>query len=484
MIDLSNPAATIEYLLGLPSETDSIEFKRVTGSNLGRVAQSVCALANKDGGWVVLGLGDVARASGRVPSKFDRVFGIEDNPEAFDQWKRDLIKRFEPRIQLTYHELPCTLRNDAPGHLCLVKVPASEHVHSIVDGGTWMRGDASNRQLSAEDTALLSLRRGVRSAESDLVPVPLQLLSTPTWESFLQSRRLLEGTLEERLMRIGLAGVGPDGATVQPLRAAVLLFAEDPGSLLAAQGTRADIRIFVYSGTEIGTDQDPNIRKRMSLRGPLISLIDQAKTVVLNELAQGIVRSGSGFRTVHKYPERVITEAIVNAVIHRDYRLNRDIVLRILEDRVIVEVPGTFMGRITPTNISTTGSKARNPLIAKHLSAFPVPPNFDDGEGVRMMFDQMLKADLYPPKYRVVEDAAVEYVELTLFNEERPEAWTEVSDWIDKNGPIGNAALCKIAGVDTLRASKMLRNWVERGFLRPLPDRGRRNAAYEKGGDQ
>lgn len=48
--------------------------------------------------------------------------------------------------------------------------------------------------------------------------------------------------------------------------------------------------------------------------------------MVLDELAQGLTLAGSGFKTRHKYSERVVKEAIVNAVIHRDYRLNRDIV--------------------------------------------------------------------------------------------------------------------------------------------------------------
>jgi len=69
---------------------------------------------------------------------------------------------------------------------------------------------------------------------------------------------------------------------------------------------------------------------------------------------------------------------------------------------------------------------------------------------------------------------------VTLLNEERPPAWVEVSDWIDRNGPIANAELCRIATVDTLRASKMLRGWVDRGLLEPLAGRSRSQAAYRK----
>lgn len=52
--------------------------------------------------------------------------------------------------------------------------------------------------------------------------------------------------------------------------------------------------------------------------------------------------------------------------------------------------------------------------------------------------------------------------------------------WIDRNGPIANAEVCRIAARDTLRASKMLRAWVDRGLLAPLPGRARSNADYRK----
>ena len=79
----------------------------------------------------------------------------------------------------------------------------------------------------------------------------------------------------------------------------------------------------------------------------------------------------------------MVKEAIVNAVIHRDYRLNRDIFIRIFDDRIEVESPGVFPGSITPANIGRAGSKPRNPLIAQNLREFTVAPNIDAGEGSR-----------------------------------------------------------------------------------------------------
>ena len=137
-------------------------------------------------------------------------------------------------------------------------------------------------------------------------------------------------------------------------------------------------------------------------------------------------------------------------------------------------------GTITPGSIERARSKARNPLIAQNLREFPEPPNIDDGEGVRMMFGEMAAAHLHPPQYQQTLDTAVEDVAVTLLNAARPAAWVEVSDWIDRNGPIANAEVCGIAAVETLKASRMLKGWVARGLLEPLPGRARSKAAYQK----
>jgi ATP-dependent DNA helicase RecG len=475
----SSPAVILlERLLSI-SESRTFDVKRVSGKMVQKALESICAFANTEGGVLALGIEDPAKAKG-----MQRVYGVQENPEAVDELQRKTLTQFNPPINnIRFIRLDCILRDGQAGEVVMVRVGKSDQVHSIVDDGTWLRLEASNREMSASEITELAYQRGVRSAETESVAVPLELLDTPVWRSFVASRSLRAGTQAEQLVRIGLADkVGEkDSVQILPRRAAVLLFAEEPGSLLAAFGGRADIRLMVYAGKEMGMGALPNLRKPpKTIRGPLIEQIDLAVKTVLDELAQGLTLASSGFKTRHQYPERVVKEAIVNAVIHRDYRLNRDIVVRVFDDRIVIESPGVLPGVITPTNIQFARSKARNPLIALTLREFAVPPNIDDGEGVRMMFGEMAAAQLYPPQYRQNTEAAVETLSVTLFNEDRPAVWTEVNDWIERNGPIANADVCRIAAVDTLKASKMLRSWVDRGLLEPLPGRVRSNAAYRR----
>ena len=479
MIDLppAQAATHIAALLAAP-EGRTLDFKRISGKQ-GRMYEAVCAFANTEGGLLGIGIGDAkALKPGDKPQS--RLFGVEENPEGFDDFRRELLNRFTPAItKLHWLRLPCILRNGQPGHVVILRVEKSEQVHSIVGNGTWSRMDASNRELSAAEIADLAYQRGVKSAETLPMPVALNLLDSDAWRSYCITRGLADADLAVRLPKLGLAVPAEGG--LQPLLAALLLFADEPGALLAGQGMRADIRVLHYQGKAVRRGEVPNlVLPPKTITGPVVEQIAKAQAYVLERLAVGLTMEGSGFKTRYRFPERVIKEAITNAVVHRDYRLNRDIHIRIFDDRVDVESPGRLPGNLTPATIDKAGSVPRNSLLARHLREFPNPPNVDAGEGVPMMFAQMEQASLYKPLYREQLDAAVPTLLVTLLNEERPPLWLQVSDWIDRNGPIANAQLREISGFDTLGASKQLKQWVAQGVLVALPGASLKHMRYTR----
>ena len=479
MIDLSPAQAAdrIAKLLVTP-ESRTLDFKRISDKHK-KIIETVCAFANSEGGLLALGVGDAKdlRAGDKPQS---RLWGVEENPEGFDDLRRLLLQRFTPALpRLHWLRMPCTLRDGKPGHVVLLRVEKSNQVHSVVGNGTWTRMDASNRELSAAEIADLTYQRGVKSAETLPMPVALDLLNTEAWRSYCVTRGLADADLSLRLPRLGLA-ISNDGE-LQPLLAALLLFADEPGALLAGQGMRADIRVFHYKGKAVVRGEVPSLLlPPKTITGPVVEQIAKAQAYVLERLAVGLTMEGSGFKTRYRFPERVIKEAITNAVLHRDYRLNRDIQIRIFDDREEVESPGRLPGNLTPANIEKTGSVPRNSLLARHLREFPNPPNVDAGEGVPMMFAQMSQAKLYEPIYREQLETAVPVLVVTLLNEERPPLWVQVSDWIDRNGPITNSRLREISGLDTLAASKQLKQWVGQGVLVALPAPSRQQASYTK----
>jgi ATP-dependent DNA helicase RecG len=101
-----------------------------------------------------------------------------------------------------------------------------------------------------------------------------------------------------------------------------------------------------------------------------------------------------------------------------------------------------------------------------------------------MMFALMRNKGLYPPAYRELRDQAQEAVVVALSNEEQPAMWDQVSAWMDRHGPISNKNLCDIAAIDTLKASKLLKRWVDQALLVADTSRAKRNMVYFKPGQE
>lgn len=443
------------------AESKTFETKRLQGKNDKRI-ETVLAFANTVGGYLVLGLEDADKATGR-----DRVYGIE-NPEGIDELKRLVRQRFTPPLAPPDAPMPeffpvrCTLRDGRDGQVVVVRVHASPVVHSLVNGGTFVRLERSNREISAAEITELSLRKGVVSFVAQTVELPLVLLDTPLFRGYAQARQLTRG-FPESLEHVGLAKRAPDGS-LRPTRAAVLLFADDPGGLL---DEKCAVRIFQYVGDRIDYSQDTNLlRAPKTVRGPLIQQVRQATDAVVDALASGLRSGPLGFEVVQKYPLRVLREAITNAVLHRSYSRSGDIHIRMFDHRIEIESPGAFARGVTAANIRTIGSRPRNPQIVDHLREFPNPPNLDAGEGVRMMVDLMERSHLYAPLYqdRVAEGA--ESVQVVLYNQARPTVWAEVEQHLARQGTIGNAEVRRLLKTgDTLQASKQLKAWVDAGHL-------------------
>lgn len=449
----------IARALELPEE-DRLDFKRV--GSVETVIKTACAMANTRGGWIVLGIEDQKKASGIA-----RVYGIEEKPECMGNIRRDLLGRIVPPLKephvtdLNESPIRCNLRDGSIGTVVLLHIPRSNSVHSLVDGGTYIRSGPQNRQLSAVEITELSLRRGTQSAVDATVNVPVELLNTAMYKEYARQRKLSR-LFHEQLKHLGL--LKKRDGVYQPTHAAVLLFAENPGGLL---NQKCAIRVFHYLGHQIEHSENTNLaRPPVTIDGPVLSQIRQAVQVVMQELERGVQVSPTGFEVKQVYPVRVIQEAITNAVIHRDYRLSQDIHIRIFANRIEIESPGVFPGAITAENLREAGSHPRNRALVDHLREFPDPPNLDAGEGVRMMFSTLEAKGLYPPIYRTEKELGHEAIQVDLLNEARHSEWELVQDYLRQHSTIANADVRRVTNSrSTVKASKLLREWVEKGLL-------------------
>jgi len=138
-------------------------------------------------------------------------------------------------------------------------------------------------------------------------------------------------------------------------RAALLLFHQDPENWVP--GAYLKIGFFKNAVDLIHQDE---------IHGPLITMADRAEELVYLKYFKGII-SYEGLQRIETYPipRQAFREAILNAIIHRDYSTGNPIHIHIYPDKVLIYNDGRLPETWTVEDLFTTHtSKPFNPLIA------------------------------------------------------------------------------------------------------------------------
>lgn len=140
------------------------------------------------------------------------------------------------------------------------------------------------------------------------------------------------------------------------------------GRLLADQHIVYNSRLFCtrWNGLEKGSIFDDALDDK-EYEGNLIYLLQSGCDFIRNNSKVRFEKKAPYRLDKPDYAGRAVTEALVNALIHRDYIVRgSEIHIDMFDDRVEIQSPGgMFEGEpIQDRNISTVGSVRRNPVIA------------------------------------------------------------------------------------------------------------------------
>jgi ATP-dependent DNA helicase RecG len=104
----------------------------------------------------------------------------------------------------------------------------------------------------------------------------------------------------------------------------------------------------------------------VTIEGPLISQADKVQSWYENHIGKQIDRTSVERRVIYDYPLVVFREAIINAIVHRDYDLDgAPIYFEINDDAIIIKSPGKPVEPLTLEQIKkfNAPSLSRNPKI-------------------------------------------------------------------------------------------------------------------------
>lgn len=145
-------------------------------------------------------------------------------------------------------------------------------------------------------------------------------------------------------------------------------FLTNAGRLLADQHIVYNSRIFCtrWNGLEKGSIFDDALDDK-EFEGNLIYLLQNGRDFIRNNSKVRFAKKAQYRVDKPDYADRAVTEALVNALIHRDYIVRgSEIHIDMYDDRLEIQSPGgMFEGKpIQDCNINTVGSVRRNPVIA------------------------------------------------------------------------------------------------------------------------
>jgi ATP-dependent DNA helicase RecG len=340
-------------------ENSGIEFKRDDIQNHD-LAKELVAFANFSGGMVLLGVEDDGSISGITRPKLE-------------EWVMTACRdKIRPAI-IPFYEL---FKEIEPGKdIAIIRVSRGFDVHTVWHNNKnayFIRVGTQSREPTPEELGRLFQQRGSFRVElrpvSGAMFVDLDQRRLKNYFEHVRQQDIPADTDEAgwQTLLFNTEIMVEDGITVS----GILLFGRNPNRFLPQAGIDAT----AFSGN----DKDYAARERSALRGPMTPLLNDDDEIVeaglveqalafiqRNTVVTGQLEEGGGRREEKPtYPHEAIREAIVNALIHRDYLLSgTDIELAIYDDRLEIISPGRLPNGITPERMLTGCRAARNQLI-------------------------------------------------------------------------------------------------------------------------
>ncbi len=386
-------------------ESQTLEFKSSFDKE---TIETLVAFANAQGGTILVGVAD----DGSVK-------GITTGKETLNEWLGQVKSSTSPSI------IPDITPYRVSGKtIVLLRVHEYPVKPINTKGKYYKRVASSNHQLGLSEI-------------TDLYMQSLQL----SWDSYTASHETLDSLSVDKIDKF-ISKVNECGRFTldsspllaleklklingnSPTWAAMLLFANNP--------LRHHIHIGRFKTSTLIIDD-------RQITGTLFEAVEQAMQFIVSHVSVSFHFDGSLQRKERfAYPLPALREALLNAVVHRDYANSSDIQIKIYDDRLTIFSPGKLYGGLTIAELATDcyQSQTRNKLVAE---AFYLTKNIEKyGSGLIRIRAEL---EAYPEvSFKVEETAGGVLISFTLnsvasggVNEGVNEGVNVLLDYLSKN---------------------------------------------------
>ena len=340
------------------------------------IAREIVAFANARGGQIFLGVEDDGTPTGA---------GTAQEADA-------LVRQVVHACQAVVHPALCcsVIKVEIKGKLVLViNVPAWNPYRPYrADHRFYIRDASTTREATRDELVRMLQSQNVRLEEATVDGATPEDLDAEATDAFLRAA-YGPGAVAQRERYLGALHCIDAGG--MPTVAGVLLFGREPERWI----TDARISTVRFPGIRLSSE----MAEQKEITGHLLRQLDGViafldRTVPAPDRVEGWGRIERGI------PDTVLREAVLNAIMHRDYRAASQIRIFVFQDRVEVINPDGPLNHLSLDSIRLGGiSQRRNPVIAAVMARARRRQSF--GMGVPEMIEQMRARGLPEPELEV-----------------------------------------------------------------------------------
>ncbi len=343
-------------------EDSSVQFKMQFNS-VDQLAAELCAFSNSEGGRIIVGVSDNGDLIGLDQQQVQKL--NQDISNACSQ-------KIDPPISVTTRNIVVKDRL-----VIVIEVPRGVNKFYMANGrDVWVKVGADKRRASREEIQRLSQEsanlyadegavEGTTLSDLDLREFR-ELYEHRTKESFDELNIPVEKLLSN--MKLMVEG--------KCTLAGLLLFGKKP------QFKRPSyiVKAVSYLGNDpAGTAY----RDSRDIAGTIPQMYKAAMAFLVNNLR--MLQQDQSFNSIGilEIPKVALEEAVINALVHRNYYIASNIRIFIFDDRVEIKSPGKLPNTLTVESIQYGIHIERNPVIVSLLRDFEGIPYRGVGTGVQ-----------------------------------------------------------------------------------------------------
>ena len=239
-------------------------------------------------------------------------------------------------------------------------------------------------------------------------------------ETYLSAVRKERKNLAENVSKdeiLELMGITSDGV---PTLAGLMVFSKYP------QGYFPQLCITAVSlpGTEMGIvgDDDERFIDNKRITGAIPDMLEDAVEFVRkNSRIKTIIDDNGRRADKPEYPVKAVREAILNALVHRDYSIHTENVpvrIEMYRDRMEIINSGGLYGKISIDALGKVCPETRNATLANMLELLNITEN--RYSGIPTMRNEFAKAGLPAPIFSAVHGEFKVIMKNGLYSDEEP----------------------------------------------------------------